>query len=63
MQLKAQKEALELQQQRVEFEKEMALKQLELMQKAQNDANKTRVSESKELINALDKINNLSKLQ
>ena len=33
------------------------------MQKAQNDANKTRVSESKELINALDKINNLSKLQ
>jgi hypothetical protein len=63
MQLKAQKEALELQQQRVEFEKEMALKQLELMQKTQNDANKTRVSESKELINALDKINNLSKLQ
>lgn len=63
MQLKAQKEALELQQQRVEFEKEMALKQLELMQKAQNDSNKTRVSESKELINALDKINNLSKLQ
>jgi len=63
MQLKAQKEALELQQQRIEFEKEMALKQLELMQKAQNDANKTRVSESKELINALDKINNLSKLQ
>jgi len=63
MQLKAQKEALELQQERVQFEKEMALKQLELMQKAQNDANKTRVSESKELINALDKINNLSKLQ
>ena len=63
MQLKAQKEALELQQQRIEFEKEMALKQLELMQKAQNDANKTRVTESKELINALDKINNLSKLQ
>ena len=60
MQLKAQKEALELQQQRIEFEKEMALKEMELMQKAKTNDDKTRISESKELINALDKIQNLS---
>jgi hypothetical protein len=58
--LKMQKEMLELQQEKIEFEKEMALKELELAQKAENDNNKTRVSESKELINALDKIKNLA---
>lgn len=58
--LKAQKEMLELQQQRMEFEKEMALKELELAQKAENDNNKTRLTESKELINALDKIKNIA---
>ena len=63
MQLKAQKEALELQQQRIEFEKEMALKEMELMQKAKTNDDKTRISESKELINALDKIKNISTIQ
>jgi hypothetical protein len=58
--LKMQKEMLELQQEKIEFEKEMALKELELAQKAENDNNKTRVTESKELINALDKIKNLA---
>jgi len=51
---------LELQQARVEFQQEMAIKEMELMQKAQNDNNKSELSQSKELINALDKINNLS---
>ena len=60
LELKMQKEMLELQQARVEFEKEMAMKELELAQKAQNDNNKSELSQSKELINALDKINNLS---
>jgi len=60
MQLKAQKEMLELQQQRMEFEKEMALKELELAQKAANDNKKSDLNESKELINALDKINNIA---
>jgi hypothetical protein len=63
MALDAQKDAMELQQKQIQFEKEMALKELELAQKAKNESDKTRVSESKELINALDKINNLSKLQ
>ena len=58
--LKAQKEMLELQQQRMEFEKEMALRELELAQKANNDNNKTKLTESKELINALDKIKNIA---
>ena len=60
MQLKAQKEMLELQQQRMEFEKEMALKELELAQKAANDNKKSDLNQSKELINALDKINNIA---
>ena len=58
--LKAQKEMLELQQDRMQFEKEMALKELELAQKASNDDKKTNINQSKELINALDKIQNLS---
>lgn len=40
--------------------KEMALKEMQLAQKAQNDNDKTRVTESKELINALDKIKNIA---
>ena len=51
---------LELQQKEVQFEKEMALKEMQLTQKAQNDNDKTRVTESKELINALDKIKNIA---
>ncbi len=51
---------LELQQEKIEFEKEMALKELELAQKAQNDDNKNRVNQDKELINALDKIKKIA---
>ena len=60
LELKVQKEMLELQQKEVQFEKEMALKEMQLTQKAQNDNDKTRVTESKELINALDKIKNIA---
>jgi hypothetical protein len=60
MELKMQKEMLELQQEKIKFEQEMALKELELAQKAENDNNKTRLTESKELINALDKIKNIA---
>tara|TARA_R100001369_G_scaffold4312_2_gene12554 strand:- start:543 stop:2759 length:2217 start_codon:yes stop_codon:yes gene_type:complete len=58
--LKMQKEMLELQQERVEFETEMALKELEFAQKSQSEDSKNKLSESKELINALDKINNIA---
>jgi hypothetical protein len=58
--LKMQKEMLELQQEKIEFEKEMALKELELAQKTQNDDNKNRVNQDRELINALDKIKNIA---
>jgi hypothetical protein len=60
LELKVQKEMLELQQKQIQFEKEMALKELELAQKAQNDDKKTDIAQSKELINALDKINNIA---
>lgn len=63
MQLKAQKDALELQQKQMQFEKEMVMKEMELAQKSQADSDKTRISESKELINALDKIKNISTVQ
>ena len=58
--LKAQKEMLQLQQERMEFEKEMAMRELELAQKAANDNKKTELNQSKELINALDKINKIA---
>ncbi len=60
LELKVQKEMLELQQKEVQFEKEMALKEMQLAQKSQSDNDKTRVTESKELINALDKIKNIA---
>jgi len=60
LELKIQKEMLELQQKQAQFEAEMAIKEMELMQKAQNDNKKSDLAQSKELINALDKINNLS---
>ena len=63
MQLKAQKDALELQQKQMQFEKEMVMKEMELAQKSQANSDKTRISESKELINALDKIKNISTVQ
>ena len=60
LELKVQKEMLELQQKQAQFEADMAMKEMELMQKAQNDSAKNDVSQSKELINALDKINNIA---
>jgi len=38
----------------------MAIRQLELAQKTQNDDNKNDLAQSKELVNALDKINNIA---
>ena len=63
LELKTQREMLELQQKQIQFEKEMAIKEMELMQKAKTNDDKTRISESKELINALDKIKNISTIQ
>ena len=60
LELKVQREMLELQQKQAQFEADMAMKEMELMQKAQNDNAKNDVSQSKELINALDKINNIA---
>jgi hypothetical protein len=60
LELKVQREMLELQQKQAQFEADMAMKEMELMQKAQNDSAKNDVSQSKELINALDKINNIA---
>ena len=60
LELKVQKEMLELQMKQMQFEKEMAIKEMELAQRTQNDAEKNSISQSKELINALDKIQNLS---
>ena len=51
---------LHIQQERTEFEKEMALKELEFAQKSATDNEKSQLAESKELINALDKINNIA---
>jgi hypothetical protein len=63
LELKTQREMLELQQKQIQFEKEMAIKEMELAQKSKADDDKTRISESKELINALDKIKNISTIQ
>ena len=60
MELKAAKEMLSIQQERAKFEQEMAMKELELAQKAANDNKKTDLNQSKELINALDKINSIA---
>jgi len=60
LELKVQKEMLELQQKQAQFESEMAIKEMQLMQKAQNDNQKNDITQSKELINALDKINKIA---
>lgn len=58
--LKMQKEMLELQQEKMEFEKEMALRELELAQKTANDKQKTDISKTSEIINSLEKIQNIT---
>jgi hypothetical protein len=45
------------------LKKKWQLKEMELAQKAKANDDKTRISESKELINALDKIKNISTIQ
>ena len=60
LELKVQKEMLELQQKQAQFEADMAMKEMELAQKAANDNQKSELNQSKELINALDKINNIA---
>ena len=60
MELKAQKDALELQMKEIQQTKELALKELELMMDAEkhNDANE--VNRTKVLMNALEKINDVT---
>ena len=60
LELKVQKEMLELQQKQAQFEADMAMKKMELAQKTANDNQKSELNQSKELINALDKINNIA---
>ena len=60
LEVKAQREMLEMQQKEIQFEKEMALKEMQLAQKAQNDKEKTDVDKTKEIINSLEKIQNLA---
>ena len=60
LEMRVQKEMLEMQQKQMQFEKEMAMKEMELAQKASSDNEKNSVSQTKELINALDKISNIS---
>ncbi len=60
LEIKAQRELLEMQQKEIQFEKEMALKEMELAQKANNDSEKNDMNKTKEIINSLEKIQNLA---
>jgi hypothetical protein len=60
LEVKAQRELLEMQQKEIQFEKEMALKEMELAQKANNDSEKNDMNKTKEIINSLEKIQNLA---
>jgi hypothetical protein len=60
LEVKAQREMLELQQKEMQFEKEMALKEMELAQKTNNDAEKTNINKTKEIMNSLEKIQNMA---
>ena len=60
MELDASKALIKLEQEKLKFEKEMAMKELELAQKASNDNEKNNLNQSRELVNALDKINNIA---
>ena len=60
LEVKAQREMLEMQQKEIQFEKEMALKEMQLAQKAQNDKENTDVNKTKEIMNSLEKIQNLA---
>ena len=60
VELKAQREMLEMQQKQVQFEKEMALKEMQLAQKAQNDKENTDLNKTKEIMNSLEKIQNMA---
>ena len=51
---------LKLEQEKVEFEKEMAIKELELIQKSDESDAKVTQGEMKVVVDALDKINNIA---
>ena len=60
LELKVQKEMLELQQKQMQFESEMAMKEMELMQKTNNDQEKNDLNKTKEILNSLEKIQNMA---
>ena len=60
LELKVQKEMLELQQKQVQFEAEMAMKEMQLMQKTNNDQEKSDLNKTTEILNSLEKIQNLA---
>ena len=60
LELKVQKEMLELQQKQVQFEAEMAMKEMQLMQKTTNDQEKSDLNKTTEILNSLEKIQNLA---
>ena len=60
LEMRVQKEMLEMQQKQMQFEKEMAMKEMELAQRASSDSEKNRATQTKELVNALDKISDIS---
>ena len=60
LEMRVQKEMLEMQQKQMQFEKEMAMKEMELAQRASSDSEKNRANQTKELVNALDKISDIS---
>ena len=60
MELKAQKDALELQMKEIQQTKELALKELELMMDAEKHNDASEVNRTKVLMNALEKINDVT---
>ena len=60
MQLEAQQKALELQQKEVQQTTDLALKELKIRLDADNDDKKTKTDQTKMIMEALDKINNIA---
>ena len=60
MQLKAQQDALELKQKEVQQTTELALKELKIKLDADNDDKKTKTDQTKMIMEALEKINNIA---
>jgi hypothetical protein len=60
LELKVQKEMMDLQHEKLQFETEMAMRELELAQKDKSDSEKNNIAESKQLIDAIDKMAKVS---